>query len=400
VSAALTGRRSAFAALLRRPRYPGFVLTVSLSRISGTMFTVSGVLLVLERTGSAPLAGATAAAATLPGALTSPLLGAWLDVARHRRALIALDQLLSVAGLVAMLALAGHAPDWTIPAAAVLYGLTRPLSIGGFFSAVAELAGPELLDAASAVEATSLNLAFVVGPALAGALAGATSAATAVRVQIGLTLAVTALIVVNPAFEARAAERAAGVRDAVRTGLRALIGSRILRTTGVASLLAASGWGLMAVGFPLYAARDLHAGIHAGGYLWAAMAAGSTFGTFAFRRDPSSVRIAASYGVLGCSALLWPVAHSLAPGVALIMLTGVLEGPAYSGTIALRQRHAPPAVRAQMMTTLAGVAIVAGAAGAAVGGAVHNVWPLIAGFLAVNLAASAVAARGRVTRPD
>jgi hypothetical protein len=102
VSVALTVPRSAFAALLRRPRYPSFVLTVSLTRISGTMFNIAGVLLVLQRTGSAPLAGATAAAASLPGALTAPLLGAWLDVARRRRALIALDQMLSVAGMVAI----------------------------------------------------------------------------------------------------------------------------------------------------------------------------------------------------------------------------------------------------------------------------------------------------------
>jgi len=399
VSAALTESRSAFSALLRRPRYPGFVLTVSLSRVTATMFVTSGVLLVLERTGSAPLAGATAAAAALPGAVTAPLLGAWLDVARRRRALIALDQLLSVAGLAAMLALAGHAPDWTVLAAGVLYSVTRPLSMGSFFSAIAELAGPELLDAASAIEATSLNLAFVVGPALAGALAGATSAATAVRVQIALTLVATVLIVLNPAFEARAPERATGLRDAVRTGVGGLMRSRILRTTAIASVLAAFGWGLMAVGFPLYAARDLHAGVHAGGYLWAAMALGSTVGTFVLRRDPSARRIAASYGVLGCSALLWPIARALAPGVALIMLTGMLEGPAYSGTIALRQRHAPAAVRAQLMTTLVGFAIVASSAGAAIGGAVHSVWPLIAGFVVVNAAAAAVAARGGVREP-
>lgn len=396
---ALTARRSAFAALLRRPRYPGFVLTVTLSRISATMFITSGVLLVLERTGSAPLAGLTAAAASLPGALTAPVLGAWLDVAHRRRALIALDQLLSVAGLVAILALAGHAPNWTIPVAAVLYSITRPLSLGAFVSALAELVGPELLDAASAVEATSLNVAFVLGPALAGLLAGAASPATAVRVQIGVTLVATVLIVINPTFEARPAERATGLRDAVRTGVRGLLRSRILRTTALASMLAAFGWGLMAVGFPVYAARDLHAGTHAGGYLWAAMAFGSTVGTFVLRRDPSAMRIAASYGVLGCSALLWPLAGSLAPGIALVMLTGMLEGPAYSGTIALRQRHAPPAVRAQLMTTLAGFAIVASSAGAAIGGAVHSVWPLIAGFVAVNAAAALVASRGRVTQP-
>ena len=64
--------RPPYAALLRRPGYPGFVVTVSVSRIVSAMFMISGVLLVLARTGSASLAGVVAAAAMLPGALTGP----------------------------------------------------------------------------------------------------------------------------------------------------------------------------------------------------------------------------------------------------------------------------------------------------------------------------------------
>src|SRR5262249_59600132 len=91
-------------------------------------------LLVRARTGTAPLAGATAAAATLPGALSGPLLGAWLDVAKHRRVLIVADQTVSVIGLLGVVALAGHAPNWTVPAVTALYSVTRPLSSGSFFS--------------------------------------------------------------------------------------------------------------------------------------------------------------------------------------------------------------------------------------------------------------------------
>src|ERR1700743_1834372 len=145
---------NSFRGLWQRPGYPGFVLTVSLSRASSVMFNTAGVLLVLQRTGSAPLGGITAAAAGGPGALTRSVLAAWLDVARRRRVLIVADQLLSVAGLLAIVALAGHAPNWTVPAVAVIYSITRPLSMGTFFSALAEIAGPELLDHASAIEAT------------------------------------------------------------------------------------------------------------------------------------------------------------------------------------------------------------------------------------------------------
>src|ERR1700683_2941637 len=109
------------------------------------MFTTSGVLLVLGRTHSAPLAGITAAASVLPGALSGLVLGAWLDVASHKRLLVVIDQLLMFIGRLAILALAGHAPNWTVPAVAVLYGITRPFSTGSFYSALAELAGAPLL---------------------------------------------------------------------------------------------------------------------------------------------------------------------------------------------------------------------------------------------------------------
>jgi predicted MFS family arabinose efflux permease len=359
------------------------------------MFATSGVLLVLARTGSAPLAGATAAAATLPGALTGPLLGAWLDVAKRRRVLIVADQLLSVIGLLAIVALAGHAPNWTVPAVTVLYSITRPLSTGSFFSALAEISGPELLDEASAIEATSLNFAFTIGPALGGVLVGVAGAAAAVEIQAGLTLAVTALIAINPAFEARPEHRPASLTGALRDGARAVARDRVLRGIGIASVLATVGWGLMAVGFPLYAVHSLHAAAHTSGYMWAAVALGSIVGTFVLRRAPSPTRIALSYALLGASALLWPLAPGLAIGLFLILLTGFLEGPAYSGTIALRQRRTPSAVRAQVLSTLAGAAMVGFSVGAALGGLINQVTELVLTFTGVNLVAALVVVRAR-----
>ena len=202
----LTAPQNSFRALWERPQYPGFILTVSVARISATMFNTAGVLLILVRTGSAPLAGLTAAAAVVPAAITGPLLGAWLDVARRRRVLIVFDQLLSVVGLVAIVALAGHAPNWTVPAVTVVYSLTRPLTQGSFFSSLAVVAGPELLDRASAIEATSLNMAVVVGPILAGTLAGLIGPARTVLLQAGFTVVVAVLVAINPVFDLGRAE--------------------------------------------------------------------------------------------------------------------------------------------------------------------------------------------------
>ena len=293
------------------------------------MFMTSGVLFVLARTGSAALAGVTAAASVVPGALTGPVLGAWLDVARRRRLLVVFDQLLSVAALVAILILAGHAPDWTVPAVAVLYGVTRPLSSGSFFSALAEIAGAELLDQASAVEATSLNVAVIIGPALAGVFAGAFGPARTVEVQIVLTLVVTVLIAVNSAFESRPRERAESLGHALRNGLRALARIRVLRVTSVSASLAGFGWGLYVGRLSALCRPDLARSRARQRLSVGAVAAGSIFGTFALRGEPSLRRAGLSYAVLGLSALLWPLAETLAVGFLLILVTGFLEGPAY-----------------------------------------------------------------------
>ena len=388
------GQVSELRALLQRPRYPGFVLTVTLSRLTATMFGTSGVLLVLARTGSVSLAGVTAAAAVVPGAISGPFLGAWLDVASSRRVLMVVDQLTSVVALLAMVALAGHAPNWTVPAVAVVFSVTRPFSAGSFYSAIAVLAGPELLDSASAIEASSLNFAYIAGPAMAGAIAGAAGAAAAIEVQAAITLLAALLVGINPAFEARSEERAPSAWHAMRAGLRALFRTRVLRAVGMSSTLAAFGWGMMVIGFPLYALRTLHAGAHAGGYLWAAMAAGSLVGTFVLSGRPTPRRVATSYGVLGLSALAWPLAGALWAGILLIFLTGFLEGPAFSGSVALRQRYTPPAVRAQLMMTLNGLALSFSAAGSALAGALNQLTPLIVGFVLINALAALAASRG------
>jgi MFS family permease len=382
-------------ALLRRPGYPGFVATVAMSRIVSAMFNTAGVLLVLDRTGSAVLAGGVAAAAVVPGALVGPVLGAWLDVVSRRRLLIVFDQLTSVVALIAMVLLAGHAPAFTLLAAAMLLGITRPFSTGSFASALSSLAGPELLDRASAIEASSMNLGVVIGPALAGTLAGITGAAHVVELQAALSIAVAAAIAFSPVFEARGPERAESIGHALREGTRALLRIPILRDTAIASMLANLSWGLMLVAFPLYAVGTLHTGSNASGYLWAALGGGSIIGTFLLPGRPSRGRIARSYLALALSALLWLLAGSLLAGFALVLVSGVAEGPAYSGTVAMRQRHAPPGARTQTLNTMQGLNQLTMSLGSVLGGVLHQPSVAIGGFCVLNLLATAVVAGHR-----
>jgi MFS family permease len=217
------------------------------------MFNVAGVLLVLDRTGSLTLAGVTIAAGTLPAAVSGPFLGAWLDVAGSRRRLLVLDRMLTIAAMAALLLAAGHAPDWVIPLIALAYGVTSPLSSGAFSAALPEVAGPQLLNVANTFEATSINLAFIVGPALAGVIAAGAGPAAALEVQIGAGALLAVLIAGDRTFELRpalAAPRPSGLLATVREGTRAMTRIAALRWNVLVSTFYVAGWGTLNVGFP------------------------------------------------------------------------------------------------------------------------------------------------------
>jgi len=162
--------RDSLRRLRAQPGYLKFLSAATLARVSDEMFGVGVVLLVLDRTDSPGLAGATVAAITLPSLFSGPLLGAWLDLTGRRRTLMVIDQIVIATVLVALVVLVGHAPTWLIPLVVVPAGITYPLSFGGFTSMIPTLVPGELLPPANAVETTSFNAALVIGPALAGTL--------------------------------------------------------------------------------------------------------------------------------------------------------------------------------------------------------------------------------------
>ncbi len=364
--------------LLRRPGFARYFTTVAASRATGTMFGVSGVLLVLERTHDLTLAGLVVAASILPGALTGPLLGAWLDVTASRRRLLALDRLVTLGALLALLALAGHAPHWLLPLIALAYGVTSPLSAGAFASVMPEVAGRELIDVAYTFEATSINVAFIVGPALAGIIAGAVGAAGAIETQIGLGAVLTLLILTDRTFELRPAGAASGARRvsaAAIEGLRSLWRVRPLRWNALTSLIYVMAWGTLNVGFPAYA-LSLHAGAHAAGYMWAAISLGSMVSAFALRartrRISDRALLAGSFLAMAVSVAAWPLASGLTGGIALVALTGLLEGPSLVALLSARQRLAPAHLRAQIFSTITSLNLAAAALGAAAAGPLHS----------------------------
>src|SRR4051794_4455140 len=111
-----------------------YLFAATAARLADAMW-IGPVLLVLDRTGRATLAGLTLSAATLPTLVSAPLLGAWLDTHGRRRAAIAVNQVVLAGALAGVVAVPQAAPVCVLAA-----GLTQPLVTGGFSSMVPALA--------------------------------------------------------------------------------------------------------------------------------------------------------------------------------------------------------------------------------------------------------------------
>jgi MFS family permease len=358
---------------LRRQRgYPAFYMAATSARVADEMLSVAVVLHVLDRTGSAIVAGLTVAVVTFPSLVTAPLLGGWLDLTGRRRFAMILDQVLAAAGLALLLVLPGSVPDAAVPALGLVVGLTYPLSFGGFTSLIPLIVPEDLLAPANALEATSFNTALIAGPALAGTIVAVSGPATAVAVEIVLTLVALVLIVRIPGLDRPPRHDFASLRAVVEAGLRHLVHSPQLRGATLVGAIGLGGLGLLTVTFPFLAVEQLGAGRAAAGYLWTAFAAGSAIGAIGLVRlqrimAPERVMLVAIAAV-GAVMLTWPLAHSLPAALALIFLGGLADGPALASTFAVRQRYTPERLHGQVMTTAVGLKIGALALGAGAAG--------------------------------
>jgi predicted MFS family arabinose efflux permease len=367
--------RDSLRGLRAQPGYLKFLSAATLARVSDEMFSVGVVLLVLERTDSASLAGAAVAAITLPSLISGPLLGAWLDLTGRRRTLMVIDQLVIAAVLIALVLLVGHAPAWVIPLVVVPAGITYPLSFGGFTSMIPMLVPGELLPPANAVETTSFNSALVIGPALAGTLSAAVGPGAPLLVEAALALAALALIVRIPGLDSppdRVEERT--LWSVAADGLRQIVVVPQLRGVTAAAAFGMSGLGLLTVAFPLFAAEHLGVERSAAGYMWAAFAVGSTLGALSLvriqRRFAPERIVLSGYAVFGLLMMSWPLAGSLPVFLALVSVAALVDGPALAAQFAVRQQHVPPSLYGQVFTSAVGLKVGSFALGAALAGAV------------------------------
>ncbi|MEV4759274.1 MFS transporter [Micromonospora sp. NPDC049559] len=384
------------------------VLTATVSRLVDEAAGVAVVLVVMERTGDARLAGLVVSAFALPTLLTGPLLGALLDRLRSTRALFLANQVALAGALAGILLLAGRAPGPALVGLGLLAGLTAPVLTGGFSSVLPRVVPPAGMPRANAADAASYNVAGLGGPACVAALAASLGAGPALAGAAGLAAVGAALVLVAP-LPAPASTPAAGPEPAppaptarpggpaarpggaaarpggaaarpgageplvraLADGLRLLWHRPRLRRTTIATTVGYAAQGLLPVAVPLLAVA-LGEPAARGGWLLTALSGGALVGALAserlLRRYRATRVLAGALAGAGLGFAAVAAAPTLAVSVPLAALAGIAGGPVLAATLAVRQEQTPPHRYAQLVATAASIKTGAYALGAAATG--------------------------------
>ncbi|MCW2680877.1 MAG: hypothetical protein JWM62_2278 [Frankiales bacterium] len=358
--------------LWRSPGLGALFTASTTARLANEAARVAMVLLVLDRTGSPALAGAVVGGLAVPALVTGPVLGAWLDRTSHRRSVFVANQLLLLGVLVALLAVTGSAPSAVVVLLSLLAGVTAPVLTGGFTGLIPPLVPAPHLRRAYGAEATSYNLAGVVGPALAGALAAAASPDVAVAVTAAVS-ALALVAVLRVPMPPPADDPTTGLVRMVASGLRLLATVPPLRSVTVATTVSFTGMGALPVVFPLLA-EEVGQPAAAGGALFSAFALGALAGSLlvASRVPRTGPMRLAFLGIAGLALAFTGVAFAptLTVAIALTAVAGAMEGPVLASTLAVRAAHSPPDMQTQVVTTAASLKFGGFAVGSAVAGLV------------------------------
>ena len=372
--------------LWRTPGLGPLFTASTTARLANEAARVAMVLLVLDRTSSPALAGAVVGALALPALVTGPLLGAWLDRTARRRWVFVANQVLLLGVLVALLAVTGSAPSYVVVLLGLLAGVTAPVLTGGFTGLIPPLVPAAFLRRAYGAEATSYNLAGVVGPALAGALAAAASPDVAVAATAAVSALALGAVLRVPMPPPAEGAAAVGLVRTVTTGLRLLATVPPLRAVTVATTVSFTGMGALPVVFPLLAV-EVGQPAAAGGALFSAFALGALGGSVAVAsRVPRTGPMRMAFlGIAGLAVAFTAVAFAptLPVAIALVAVAGAIEGPVLASTLAVRAAHSPPHLQTQVVTTAASLKFGGFALGSAVAGVVVAAHGVRAGLLAL-----------------
>ncbi len=353
-----------YRALFSAPGVGRLLVSSVVGRLPSGMFSLAILLFVHGRTDSFLAAGLAVGAFSLAGALVGPLLGALVD--RHGQTRVLLSAALAQAGLLVALVLVtqAHAPVAAIVALAALAGGALP-PIGGCVRALwSEIAHGEALETAYALDATTQETIWTLGPLLVGLTAGFISPAAAVLLCATLTVAGAVYFATSSLSRGWRADR----RE--RTRGSALGASPNLRMLLYTVVLAGVVIGAVEVGLPALAVRQ--GARWSSGPLLALFSLGSMIGGLIYSARSWSLEIGRRYSAIlmamGVAVAPLIAVHALAPVFALSVLAGLCLAPMISCQFSLVGALAPAGTVTEAFTWHRAATVAGMAGGSALGG--------------------------------
>jgi MFS family permease len=344
--------RVTFAALAI-PNYRRYISGQSISLIGTWMQMAAQSWLVLTLTHSSTTLGFIVALQTVPVLLLGPYGGVIADRVDKRRLMVILQSAMGLQALVlGLLTVTGMVQLWEIGVLAALLGLNNAFENPARQSFMLEMVGPESLRNAVSLNSVLVNVARVIGPAVAGVLIATVGEGVCFLVNAASFIAVVASLATLDRSAITPSTPTPREPGQLREGLRYVKSTPEL---GVPLLMMALA-GCLAYEFqvtlPVMASKGLHAGATGFGFMTSAMGVGAVVGGLVVATKgktglPPLVLAATAFGVVLLFAGLAP---SLPVELFALALAGGASISFMSTGNSTLQLGAAPGMRGRVMS--------------------------------------------------
>jgi MFS family permease len=343
--------RVTFAALAV-PNYRRYIAGQSVSLVGTWMQMAAQSWLVLSLTGSATTLGVIVALQTLPVLLLGPYGGVVADRIDKRRLMVLLQIAMGVQALILGLLTITHSVRlWEIGALAALLGLNNAFENPARQSFMLELVGSESLRNAVTLNSVLVNVARVIGPAVAGVLIATVGEGPCFLLNAASFVAVVTSLVTLDRAAINPSPPSGREPGQLREGLRYV---RRTPELGVPLAMMALAGALayeFQVTLPVMAREGLHVGATGFGFMTSAMGVGAVIGgLFVANKGrtglPTLVLAASAFGVV---LLLASIAPNLPTELVALALAGGASISFMATANSTLQLSAAPSMRGRVM---------------------------------------------------
>ncbi|HEV2403347.1 MAG TPA: MFS transporter [Candidatus Saccharimonadales bacterium] len=343
------------------------------ARLGDEMSDQAILLVALAATGSIRAGSTVLAGLTVSTAIGGPLLGTFLDRSNNPGRILTSALILYAIGLAIIAFSLGRIPLWAVVLCALIAGFFMPAISGGWSSRLKTFIADEQMAHASAIDATTFNIAGLIGPGIAGLIAASFGAYWAVAALIALLALALPMAWRLPRHTAR--QHMTSFAQDVASGFNIILKNKALLRITLVSVISYMGIGMLWVIYPLVG-KELLGKAGYGGLLASVLSVSALVATMAYTKwrtkySPDTMAFVTTI-VLALAMGILLLAHHVWIAVVAMLISGLADGPQLAAIFTVRHRGAPERLRSQVFTTGASLKITAAAVGAEIAGVIAS----------------------------